>query len=342
MVEGMTSYERVMAVLEGRLPDRVPVILQNRDWVAKQLGYNLDDIIQNAEKYVFSQYSCLREYGYDSLNDLSGVHAEAEALGTRLEVKSEWSLIVNEYAVKSQEDVKGLRVIDPYKDGRLPMILEIIRQLKSLGGQDVPVMCYVQAPLRCAAMLKGTGKVLKDMLKKPEQLYQLLEMTTICQIIYAESMIKAGADIVFVSDPISSGDVISRGQWETFAYPYTHKLVNYINNAGAKSILHVCGNTQDRLDSFASLGVDALSIEEKVDLSSAREVVGDSVCLMGNVSPEHLVSKNMREIKEDSIKCIEDAGQNGRFILSSGCLMSPDTPKNNVRAMVEAAIEHKY
>jgi uroporphyrinogen decarboxylase len=342
MHKEMTSYERVMTVLEGKIPDRVPVILQNRDWVAKQLNYNLDDIMHNAEKFVFSQYSCVKKYGYDSLNDLSGIHAEAEALGTKLKVQNGWFLIVDSYAVKDKEDIKRLRVFDPCKDGRLPMMLEIIRQLKSLGDVAVPVMCYVQAPLRCAAMIKGTGKVLKDMLKKPDELHELLEIATLCQIVYVEAMIKAGADIVFVSDPISSGDVISRGQWETFGYPYVFKLVKYINNTGAKTILHVCGNTQDRLDSFASLGVHALSIEEKVDLSYARKVVGDNVCLMGNVSPEHLVSRNRVEIKEASSKCIDDAGQSGRFILSSGCLMSPDTPDENVQAMVEAAWERKY
>ena len=34
----MTSYERVMSVLEGKKPDRLPVVPMVREWCSKEAG----------------------------------------------------------------------------------------------------------------------------------------------------------------------------------------------------------------------------------------------------------------------------------------------------------------
>lgn len=341
MKSGMTSYERVMAALSGEKPDRTPVIPLIRDWASKQLGFSMLDIMNNAEKYVFSQFYCMREYGYDYVRDLAGVHLESEAMGTSLKITPHGAPSVDKYAVKTNDDVKKLRIPDPYKDGRLPLNVKIVAQLKSLCKGTTPVMCYVQAPLRNAAMLKGTDHVLRDMLKRPHELHELMEITTTCQITYANALINSGADIINISDPTSSGDMISRKQWEIFAYPYTLQLVKAVKDRGVKIIMHVCGDNSDRLDSFVSLGIDGISVDQKVDLAYARKVVGERFCLMGNVAPDNLLLSNTEDIKIEAEECIAKAGKDGSFILSSGCQMSPDTPLDSMRSLVAAAKEFR-
>ena len=59
---------------------------------------------------------------------------------------------------------------------------------------------------------------------------------------------------------------------------------------------------------------------------------------MGNVCPNStLLFGTTQNVEDYSKKVIQQAGLNGKFILASGCMLSPDTPGENVHAMVNAA-----
>jgi len=172
------SYERVMATLEGGKPDRVPVMPFVRDWATKQCGFTVEDTMNNVEKYVFSQYYCARSFGCDAVQDLGGVHAESEAMGSKLKIYKNESPSIVDYAIKDYDkDLKKLRILNPYKDDRLPIILEQIRRLKELCKGDMVVDSYLQAPFRHAAMLRGND-IYRDIIKKRDKVNELLSIVS--------------------------------------------------------------------------------------------------------------------------------------------------------------------
>lgn len=340
--EKMTSYERMITAFEGGKPDKVPVMPFVRDWAAHQVGFSISEIMENVEKHVFSQYYCARNFGYDAVLDLSGVHAEAEAMGCKIEYNNNKPPSVVEYIIKDyNSDLDKIKIFDPNKDGRLPLIIEGIRRLKSLCKNDIAVIAYLQAPFRLAAMLRGNN-IYRDVIKKKNEVKRLLEITFLSQLNYGIALVNAGADIIQVSDPTSSGDIISKGQWLEFGYIYTKRLINELKKTGVKIYLHICGDTSDRLDTFVELGIDGMSLDQKVDLGYAREVMGEKVCIIGNVSPTHLAYNSPDEIREESKSCIKKAGGKGSFILCSGCGVGMDTPSENIKAMVDIAKNYYY
>lgn len=245
----MNSYERVMAVIQGGKPDRVPVIPAARDWCIRQAGFTFGEIMGSPEKYIFSQYYCAKEYKYDAVWDLFAIHAEPEALGSKLRIAEDLppsviEPIVQDYAT----DLARLGLPNPYKDGRLPKILEIISRLKELCEGNIPVIGYCQAPFRHAAMLRGLEKVLKDTRKDPENLRSLLEISLTGLIHWGIAVAQAGADIICVSDPTVLRDVMSRQMWLDFGFPYLKRLVDALKKTGKPMLLHVCGDTIDRID----------------------------------------------------------------------------------------------
>jgi uroporphyrinogen decarboxylase len=337
----MNSYERIMAALEGKRPDRTPVFPLVRDWVIRQAGFTVSEAIQDITKYVYAQFFCLKKFGYDAVRDLSAIHAESEAMGSTLKIPEDDAPSVVDFAVKDYDrDVPKLKIPNPWTDGRLPAILEGIRQLKGMCGTRVPLIAYIQAPFRHAAMLRGADELMRDTYKRPDKVKELLEITTVCQIVYGIACTHAGADIIFISDPTSSGDAISIKTWEEFALPYTTRVVQAVKRAGVKVIMHICGDTSDRLQSLASTGVDCLSLDSKVDFSYARKVLGSKFPLMGNVDPAFtLAFKGAGEVENESCEVIEKAGMDGGLILSSGCSVPSITPAENIEAMVRAARE---
>jgi len=338
----MTSYERIMTALSGEKTDRVPVMLFNRDWTMQQVGFNSEDMMKGVERFVFAQFHCALEFGYDAVQDPQGVNAESEALGCTLRITPESPPAVIDHPVEDYErDMPNIKILDPYQDARLPLILEDVRRLKELSARRIAVNPYIQAPFRSAAMLRGND-IYKDLLKRRERVFELLEKTLLSQIAYGVALVNAGADVLTISDPTSSGDVISRSQWLDFGHTYLKELVKHLRATKAKIYLHICGDNNDRLDTFSDLNLDGISFGEKVDLEAARKSLGDQICIIGNVSPANLLHSSPEEIAEESRMCIDKAGKNGSFILCSGCGISKNCPPENIRAMVRVAREYRY
>jgi len=81
-----------------------------------------------------------------------------------------------------------------------------------------------------------------------------------------------------------------------------------------------------------------MSVDEKVNLEKAREVLGDRLCIFGNVSPSTtLCFGTPEDVDREAKACIDKAGNNGPFILGSGCIIPSLAKPENIAALVAAA-----
>jgi MtaA/CmuA family methyltransferase len=340
MSESMNSYERVMSVLDGKKPDISPVVPIVSDWCSVQAGIEFTDEMVNVEKHVYSQSFCVSQFGYDAVWDIGSRHSESEAMGSVLNVSKGRKPYVEDFILKDyKKDLPKLKLFDPYFNKRLSKYLEQTRRLKDLFQGQIPVIGYVQAPFRHAAMLREPGNIMKDMHKQKDNLRELLELALHSLVVYAVAVISAGADIIFMSDPTSSGSAISKQQFETWGLPYLKRLVGLIKRSGVKTILHICGDTSDRLESMAETGVDCLSLDEAVDFELARKILGPSYCLMGNINTSLMAIGDSEAVREATVEVIEKAGKHGNLLVSGGCGLSVNVPPQNMRAMVKASKE---
>jgi MtaA/CmuA family methyltransferase len=336
--ERMNSYGRIMCVLNGKKPDRCPVVPMVREWCSKQAGIEFIDELESVEKHVYSQSYSVSQFGYDNVWDLFACHSESEAMGSLLKISKGFPPSVIKPAVEDyKRDLPKLKFFDPYQNNRLSTILEGIRRLKARFSGEIPVIGYVQAPLRHASMLRGSENIMRDMFKNKEDLRELCEIALNSLLVYAVTVISAGADIILISDPTSSGDAISKRQWEEWGLPYTTRLVRMVKRSGVRTILHICGNTMDRLESMAQTGVDCLSLDEAVDFENARKTLGPNYCLMGNVSTTLMSMGSPKDVEEATKEVIRKAGREGFLLISGGCLIPQICPPENIRAMVKTA-----
>ena len=331
-----------MCVFQGRKPDLLPVLPMVREWCSAQAGFDFTEEMESVEKHVFAQSYCVKEFGYDVVWDMFAVHAESEAMGSKLKIVRGVPPSLDEPAVKDYDtDMPKLKLFDPYQNRRLSIILEGIRRLKNRFNGEIPVMGYIQAPFRHVSILRGMENVMRDIFKKRDQLRELCELALYSQVVYGVALISAGADIIFISDPASSGDAISKKHWEEWGLSLTTRLVSVLKRSGRKILMHICGDTSDRLESLASTGVHGLSLDEKVDFEDARKRLGPAYCLMGNVSTSLLALGHPDEVEEATKEVIAKAGKEGKLIVSGGCQLADICPPENIRAMVRAAREYK-
>ena len=79
---------------------------------------------------------------------------------------------------------------------------------------------------------------------------------------------------------------------------------------------------------------------EKTDMKKAKDVLGDKLCIYGNVPSALLVYGSVEEVDGYCRQLIEDCASGGGFILGSECEVPWDSKPENVRAVIEAASKY--
>ncbi len=336
----MNSKQRVITALEGGIPDRVPVFVMSRHYSIRRKNVSFKTCLEDlsGEVYAGAQVDSWKAYGYDGVMDLEGVNAESEALGCVLDIYEDKSPAVMKPRIHRYDTVKDLQIPDFEKLPVLQRQFNVVKALKSRLGDEVPIYGNVQCPFRSAAMLRGLNDFMLDLIGDPEGVHELLRFTTAMAVSYGKKLFECGTDILMPSNPLASGNLISVEHYKEFVYPYDREMVAAFQREGIKTILHICGKTQDRLKLIADTGYDGLSVDSGVDLRKAKEEVGGRICLIGNVDVFRPLRKgSAQEVRQKALECIEAAGSGGRFMLSASCEIIADTPEENFRALIDAA-----
>jgi uroporphyrinogen decarboxylase len=272
----------------------------------------------------------------------------AEGFGCVAEHPHDETPHLRQPAVEHIGDVYGLTVPDPLVDGRMPVFLEATRIVRRAVGDEVSIRTPGTGPFALASYFIGTQDFLIEVgmanagldESDPDALHHALDLAAEALIAFGIACVDAGADLLHCGDSLASCDVISPRDYEKWAFPYQRKVIQAWKAYGARTLLHICGDSTKVLDLYAETGADVIEIDHKVDLAYARSVVGDRSCVIGNVDPVTVVLQGTPErVYEASKACLASATDGG-YILGTGCVVPRMTDLENVRAMVRAAHEH--
>ena len=198
-------------------------------------------------------------------------------------------------------------------------------------------------PYTLAARMVGEEKMMKATFKNPDLVHKVSDFATNLLIHLFEPLVKDGTlEVISLADPTASGDLISKKQFETFALPSLKKFTDWAKSKNAHTLVHICGNTTDRLDLFAESGASCISLDHKTDIAKAKEVLHGKMCFAGNVDPVNIMLQGSVQDVEDACKSvIEAAGTDGGFVLMPGCDIPPTVPYENILKFIEVAREWK-
>lgn len=214
---------------------------------------------------------------------------------------------------------------------RVQTIFEAIHKIKEMKF-DVPLIVGFEGPTTLAGHLLGVERLCLMMIKKPEEVVRYMEAAEEACVIYAKALIQEGADIVAPADPTASPSVLSPRMFEKFS----KKPLKSIASIAKTSILHICGNATPILNHMADCGFSALSIEEKVDLTTAKSILKDrKVAIVGNIPSAGVL---LTGTEEEVFRASKQAIALGVDILAPSCGIAPRTPTRNLKAMVRAAL----
>jgi len=198
-----------------------------------------------------------------------------------------------------------------------------------------------QAPFDTISdFFRGTRGAMTDIYRNADKLIEAAEKLLPIMLkigLYAKAR---GHSRVFI--PLHKGldGFMSPDQFKTFYWPTLRKLIVDFIDEGLNPFVLWEGDCTSRLELIGDIPEGkAVYWFERTDIFKAKEVLGDTVCLRGNVPLSMLSAGTPDDVKEYCKKLIDVVGKGGGFIMDGSTVLD-DAKHENVKAMVEFTKEY--
>ena len=335
----MTSRERVFAHLAGQPVDQLPLMPITMLFACAQIGAKYRDYCTDHRVQVESQLRTAEKFGFDYVNTMSDPAREASDCGAPVQYFDDQpvALLEDQALLADKNKLATLKIPDPLGGGRMHNAIKAVALFKERIGREKIIEGWIEGPVAEGADLRGINTLMLDFEDDPAFVRDLFEFVIQMELRFAREQIKAGADVIGIGDAAAS--LVGPRIYEEFALPYERRLVDGVHALGAKVRLHICGNTRKLVEGMGRLGCEIVDLDSLTPLADARQTMGSSQVLLGNLNPVTVLMNGTPEIVTAGIaECHRQAG--ARFIVGAGCEVPRDTPPENLRALCEYARTH--
>ncbi|WP_105615595.1 uroporphyrinogen decarboxylase family protein [Vallitalea okinawensis] len=283
----MTPKERAVAALTLQTPDQVPHF---------ELEFQLADELFGTPFLTF-----------DDIKNLSPCEKEY-----RIKENAEYILKVYE---ELEYAILPIHYLD--RDG----MIMTARHIRSLVGDKYMICAHGDGTYAIPS-----GEEMLDFVyglaDRPEEAKRKAEQMAKRAIENNKLLIEGGYDsFILCSDYcFNSGPFLSPTMFREFIQPYLYQIIKETKAAGAYTIKHTDGDIMPILDQLVECEPHALhSIDPMagVDIKKVKELVGDKVCLCGNVHCAAMQTGSDEEIIKSAEYCLTHGKTGGGYIFCS-------------------------
>jgi [methyl-Co(III) methanol-specific corrinoid protein]:coenzyme M methyltransferase len=327
----MTPRERILTALQGQLTD--PPAVGNAVSIATVELMEATDCFfpeahTNPEVMAGLAAAGRDVLGYDTIAPVFSVQHEAAALGCEVD----WGRVdlMPEVTVHPCETADDISL--PANVLRHPALVVVLEALELLRERypDVALVGKVFGPWTLAYHLFGVERFLMMTVDDPGEVHRILEALMPLPGLFAREQFEAGADVVTLADH-ATGDLVAPEMYRDFLWPLHKKLAWAIPGP---VILHICGDTLDRIPWISRSGLECFHFESRVPASKARWAAGDRIALMGNINNSQTL---LQGTPEDVRAEVHEALSAGVEIIAPECAVPLTTPTANLRAVAQSA-----
>lgn len=370
MQKTMTSLERINAVVALQEPDRVPVSLYMDAFAAHHAGITLAEWVSDYEKGEAAVEKTFADLGgCDAMIRTGCPHPDAYAIGAAIRTKlpgrelppdalwqydEEPVMTVEEYDTIIEKGLGAFWLgywprigIDP---AQVPAIAKVVGENAKKGverwqGRGVQIFRggLMLLPFDLFSFARSINEFIFDLYRRPEKVLKATEACLPSMVDLAKrTAASAGVARVFIGATRAATTYVSPKQFEKFFWPSLRYSVDELVKDGIMPFLHFDNDWTAFLPYLKDLpkAKCILHLDGFSDIFQAKKVLGDHMCLMGDVHPALLSLGNRQEVVDYCRRLIEEVGAGGGFILAQGCTIPADAKFENVQAMVDTAAKY--
>lgn len=370
----MKPKERIEAVVALEKPDRVPLAPLLDHFAARYAGITNQELVEDGNKRIKAVIKTAIELGPWDMTFMGEMANKVLLMGgpARLHLPGK-ELPPNEI---HQFEEFELLTADDYvlleKIGLVRFLREVglrlyphlkgLKGIKLIAGFALEIRRHVKA-VRSAGLEPAVGFMMpgpmfeyfsigRTMANACIDLYECPEKVKIASRAWRKPMTELAikfsrfvkSNRIFIGLSRSSPSMISPKHFEEFVLPELEYMVNTIVDAGMTPLFHCDTDWTRNLPYFRRFPAKKciLELDGATDIFKAKEIVGDRMCIMGDVPAYLLAFATKDDVLNYCKRLITEIGRDGGFILSSGCSIPANAKVENVRAMYEACEEWGY
>jgi uroporphyrinogen decarboxylase len=275
-------------------------------------------------------------FGVDAAIVFSDILPVLEAIGRTIEFAKGMGPIVHDPV---RDAAGAASLVRPDVSDALWVLPETLRRFRKLRP-ETPILGFAGAPftLLCYLVEGGSSKSwqhTKSLLwSDPPTARRLLDLLADVVGDYLQSQVDAGAAAVQMFDTWAG--ILGPEDYRRWALPSANRALARVKGAPR---IYYSRDASILLPMLRDVDADVYSLDWRVDMAKAREVLGD-VPVQGNLDPVALFAPEA-EIRRRVRRIIAEAGPLGHvFNLGHGVL--PETPIAGVEAMLDEVKRTRY
>ncbi len=262
------------------------------------------------------------ELGFDNVMPLFSVWHESAALGCEVNWGDRSRMPDGRACYQSIEHEISIPQ-DWLQRPSCAVPLKAIRLLKKEYGDEIAVVGKVFGPWTLGYDLFSVEEFLISTLINPDAVKRVLRTLLEITVAFAQAQIDAGADALTLADHCTR-DLCSPETYLQFLQEIHQELHERIP---CPKILHICGDTSDRIPFIQKTGIDCFHYDSKVPTPVARQLAGDRLALMGGTSNINLIRNGTAELITQDVQEKIAAGID---IIGPECAVPLDAPMKNL------------
>ena len=364
----MTERERLLKVLKGETPDRVPWFADLGHWFRAESGQQWDLFkISNCTKEIADLHREVKAGWYVEVGSLheekyeDGVFREKEIIGDRaierfitplgdIYMERKWSPVsfswdVTKHMVKNMNDLEILL----YAINRKKILpkYETWEDMEQIGGDigiGFPSLGYTGLGSLMSYYM-GVQNTIYALFEEPEIMKQYIETYNKKHLELVDLYCKSPAPHVFFTDNLSS-DVQPPDIFREYSFNHYKAIAEHLHEAGKTVSTHIDGMLNGIIGVTAEAGIDiadACTPKPTGDLTpiEMRKQAGNNIILMGGISPTMwLPDTSEKDFITHVREWLDLRKINSRLVQSAGDQVPPGTEIKRINLVYDIVEEY--
>lgn len=370
----LNSRQRLLSVLDGKIPDRVPVVaFVDGIFMQHYLGRPVDDLCADVVPFCRSLGfdAMIRIYCEDVAEwETSDWRLSTEAFGAsgaqrhikRIETPGGelrqvtvvrqtqpglYQTHTEEHLVKTRHD---LALMERYRVIRPPVDTAPLERAVASIGDDGIIVTYGggAAHTGAALYLRGLDRLTLDAIDDPAFYEGLLNWAIEYESGLLDTLEEIEPDLCQLGGLRAQGNFVGPEFYRKHILSYDRRYIKEVQRRRLKTVYHNCGYSRTLLDLYTQLGTDAFETFPPPpvgdgNVTLVKQKLGGTTVLLGNIDQVCLLREGSPEqVYEVTRETVLAGKEGGKYILMTADEVFPDTPIDNLRAMAQAGIDHGW
>ncbi|HPT79365.1 MAG TPA: uroporphyrinogen decarboxylase family protein [Candidatus Atribacteria bacterium] len=341
MLREPLSRREVINAIERKGCDRVPLVFHKwwGEGLVEKYGERLTKMSERFPDDIFIAWhlepgfetspNSNRSYRLGYKDDYS--NEERHSIGKAVVLLPDWS------------DLD--KFLDDFPDPNEPGNFDSVVSSLPLAGDRYKLGCWWRLFHERLWAVRGMENLMLDYYDNMEGLKligrRILDFYKVIVDRYAE----LGFDGIFTSDDLGhqTGPMMSPAIFMELYLPLYEEFADHVHSKGMHLFLHSCGDNTKLMEYLISAGVDVFHPVQKgcMDFKQTAEAYGDRITFLAGMDVQHTLPEGSPQDVINEVRYMKEVFHTprGGLLLAAGNGIMPDTPLENIEAMLTAMAE---